>query len=82
MNWAASHLESRKIFHGLVKMEGFYRKEGGTRKLSARKNNRLLEESKRSGEAGFSLAELYCFHWLGLLLGEKKRFSPPAKVVK
>lgn len=34
------------------------------------------EESKRSGEGSFSLAKLWCFHWLGLLLGGKKISSP------
>lgn len=58
MSGAASHLESREILQRLHKMEGFYRKEGGTRKLSARKNTNLLEECKSSGEDGFSLAKL------------------------
>lgn len=39
------------------------------------------EESKRSGEGSFSLAKLWCFHWLGLLLGGKKISSSFSKVI-
>lgn len=63
-------------------MEGFYRKENRTKKLSARKNEISLRESKSSGDNGFSLAELQCFHWLDLLLGKKKSsFCWSSKVV-
>lgn len=36
----------------------------------------------RLAEEGFPLAELRCFHWLGLLPGKGKIFLPPAGVVK
>ena len=59
MNWAASHLAgSGDTPSSYARWKAFYRKEDRTEKLSARKNEISLGESKSSGDNGFSLAEL------------------------
>ena len=37
MDWAASHLVTRRMHRGVVQMEGFHRKKGGAKELLGEK---------------------------------------------
>lgn len=63
-------------------MQDLYRKEVGQGSHQQDKNEISLEESKSSGDHGFSLAELWRFYWMGLLLGMRKTFLPIAEIVR
>ena len=64
--------KQRNTPRGYTTGEGFYSKEGGTRKGSHKqgKNESSLEESKSSGDNSFSLAELHPFPLAGLVDGQ------------
>lgn len=79
MNWAAYHLANRQRLGEVLQGGRFYTKEGGTQK-SSEKNASSLQERNSAGDNGSSLAELWYFHCLGLLLGKRKIFLLPAVV--
>lgn len=76
MNQASSHLSSRDTPRGCTKWKPFIEKTVRQEVMDNSEMKVNSEESKRSGEGSFSLAKLWCFHWLGLLLGGKKISSP------
>lgn len=42
MNWAASHLTTRRVLWGVAQNGRFYRKKSGARKLQAKEKKGLL----------------------------------------
>lgn len=74
INSVTSHPASPVILAGVTQMEAYIGRRAGQGSHRQGKNENSLEESKSSGDDGFSLAELQRFHWLGLLLGKWKIF--------
>lgn len=79
---STSASKQRDTLRAYPRWKAFIEKSVEQRSCQVERNGNSLQDSRSSDDDGFSLAELWCFHWLRLLLGMRKTFPPPAQVGK